>query len=320
MHSSFERSSQFGLKDNLWQLALFAFIAAFLLISSIGVLLFHRQNTLSETLASSGAGGRRQFIAEHCAHARLPDRKTGKAFSKGSAEKPGRRLNSSEAADSRGLSGTQPMSTFSIALRLLVPALLCILATVTQVYTYAPLFVYALAAGLGFMAPDFWLSNRISARQLKLRLGLPEALDLIVICVEAGLSMDKATMRTSEELRISQPAIADELNLVYLEQRAGRPRGEAWKHLGDRTDVDNIRSLASILIQADKFGTSIGKTLRAHSETLRTRRRQDAEEQAAKTTVKLVFPLVLFIFPSLFVVTLGPSMIIMFEGFAKYLS
>jgi tight adherence protein C len=180
--------------------------------------------------------------------------------------------------------------------------------------------VYALAAGLGFMAPDFWLSNRISARKLKLRLGLPEALDLIVICVEAGLSMDKATMRTSEELRISQPAIADELNLVFLEQRAGRPRGEAWKHLGDRTDVDNIRSLASILIQADKFGTSIGKTLRAHSETLRTRRKQDAEEQAAKTTVKLVFPLVLFIFPSLFVVTLGPSMIIMFEGFSKYLS
>jgi tight adherence protein C len=180
--------------------------------------------------------------------------------------------------------------------------------------------VYALAAGLGYLAPDFWLSNRVAARQSQLRLGLPEALDLIVICVEAGLSMDKATMRTAQELRISQPAIADELNLVYLEQRAGRPRGEAWRNLGDRTDVDTIRSLASILIQADKFGTSIGKMLRAHSETLRTRRRQDAEEQAAKTTVKLVFPLVLFIFPSLFVVTLGPSMIIMFEGFSKYLS
>jgi tight adherence protein C len=127
-------------------------------------------------------------------------------------------------------------------------------------------------------------------------------------------------MRTAEELRISQPDIADELNLVYLEQRAGRPRTEAWKHLAERADVDTIRSLASILIQADKFGTSIGKTLRTYSETLRTRRRQDAEEQAAKTTVKLVFPLVLFIFPSLFVVTIGPSMIIMLEGFAKYLS
>jgi len=127
-------------------------------------------------------------------------------------------------------------------------------------------------------------------------------------------------MRTAQELRISQPAIADELNLVYLEQRAGRPRSEAWKHFGDRTAVDTIRSLASIIIQADRFGTSIGKTLRTHSETLRTRRRQDAEEQAAKTTVKLVFPLVLFIFPSLFVVTIGPSAIIMVRGFAKFLS
>ena len=103
-------------------------------------------------------------------------------------------------------------------------------------------------------------------------------------------------------------------------QRAGCPRAEAWKHFGERTDVDTIRSLASILIQADKFGTSVGKTLRAHSEGLRTRRRQDAEEKAAKTTVKLTFPLVLFIFPSLFVVTLGPSMIVMLEGFEKYLS
>jgi len=204
--------------------------------------------------------------------------------------------------------------------KVLVPGLLCLLVTVTRIYQLAPLFAYAIAGGLGFLVPDFWLSNRISARQMNLRLGLPEALDLIVVCVEAGLSLDKATMRTSQELRISQPAIADELNLVYLEQRAGRPRAEAWKNVGERTDVDTIRSLASILIQADKFGTSVGRTLRSHSETLRTRRRQDAEEQAAKTTVKLVFPLVLFIFPSLFVVTLGPSMITMMEGFKEFLS
>jgi tight adherence protein C len=218
--------------------------------------------------------------------------------------------------------GYRHESTINIfyASKVLVPGLLCLLATVTQLFQYGPCFVYALSAGLGFIAPEFWLSNRITARQMKLRLGLPEALDLIVVCVEAGLSMDKATMRTAEELRISQPEIADELNLVYLEQRAGRPRAEAWKHLSERTGVDTIRSLASILIQADKFGTSIGRTLRSHAETLRARRRQNLEELAAKTTVKLVFPLVLFIFPSLFVVTLGPSMIIMLEGFAKYLS
>ena len=136
-----------------------------------------------------------------------------------------------------------------------------------------------------------------------------------MVCVEAGLSLDKAILRTAEEMRVSQPAIADELGLISLEQRAGRPRADAWNECAKRTGVDTVRSLASLIIQADKFGTSVGKALRAHAETLRTRRRQDVEEQAAKTTVKLVFPLVLLIFPSLFVVTLGPSMIVMFEAF-----
>lgn len=204
--------------------------------------------------------------------------------------------------------------------RLVVPALLCLLATVSGFYEYNPLFVYGLAAGLGFLMPDYWVNNRIAARQMKLRLGLPEALDLIVICVEAGLTMDRATMRAAEELRVSQPAIADELNLVCLEQRAGRPRSEAWKHLAERTEVESIRSMTSILVQADKFGTSIGKSLRIYSETLRTQRRQEVEELAAKTTVKLVFPLVLLIFPSLFLVTLGPSMIVIMEGFSDFLS
>jgi len=300
-------------------LALFAFIAAFLLMSSIGVLIFYRQaalRRLSKVISLSADSSLLRSIAP-TRGAKIE--KLVKPFEK---VLPRSEQDVSSVQKRLIRAGYRDKSYVNIfySSKVLVPALLCLLATVTQIYTYSPLFVYAVAAGLGYLAPDFWLTKRVSARQLKLRLGLPEALDLIVICVEAGLSMDKATMRTAEELRISQPAIADELNLVYLEQRAGRPRAEAWKHVGERTDVDTIRSLASILIQADKFGTSIGKTLRSHSETLRTRRRQDAEEQAAKTTVKLVFPLVLFIFPSLFVVTLGPSMIIMFEGFAKYLS
>jgi tight adherence protein C len=288
-------------------------------MSSIGILVFHRRNILKR-LSQIGAKTADATLLQSIA----PSPRTRiEQIVKPFQEVVPRSLEDVSTLQKRLIrAGYREPGYVNIfyGAKVLVPAILCILITVTQVYAYAPLFLYALAAGLGFMAPDFWLSNRISARKLKLRLGLPEALDLIVICVEAGLSMDKATMRTAEELRISQPAIADELNLVYLEQRAGRPRGEAWRNLGDRTDVDTIRSLASILIQADKFGTSIGKMLRAHSETLRTRRRQDAEEQAAKTTVKLVFPLVLFIFPSLFVVTLGPSMIIMFEGFSKYLS
>jgi tight adherence protein C len=301
----------------MW-LALFAFIVAFLLMLSLGILLFYRQASLR----------RLSQVVSRAADASLIDSiapTSGSRFEK--LVKPFQKVVPRSTEDVVTVqkrlirAGYREKAAVNIfySSKVLVPSLLCIFVTVTQLYTYGPFFVYALAGGLGFLAPDFWLSNRISARQMRLRLGLPEALDLIVICIEAGLSMDKATMRTAEELRISQPAIADELNLVFLEQRSGRPRAEAWKRVGERTDVDTIRSMASILIQADKFGTSIAKTLRAHSETLRTQRRQDAEEQAAKTTVKLVFPLVLFIFPSLFVVTLGPSMIIMFEGFEKYL-
>jgi len=201
--------------------------------------------------------------------------------------------------------------------KVLVPISLSVFATVTGAYQMSPFFVYTVAAGLGFMVPDFWLGNRIKSRQLKVRLGLPEALDLMVICTEAGLGMDQAMSRVSEELKLSQPEIHDELVLVGLEQKAGRPRDEALKNLADRTDIDSVRALTTTLIQSDTFGTSVAKTLRVYSDTLRTQRRQQAEEIAAKTTVKLVFPLVLFIFPSIFVVALGPSAITMMEGFGR---
>jgi len=203
--------------------------------------------------------------------------------------------------------------------KVLVPLSLSLLVTLTGVYTWGPFFVYALAAGLGFLLPDFWLGNRIANRQLRIRLGLPEALDLMVICSEAGLSLDQALLKVSQELRFSQPEIADEFGLLMLEQKAGRPRDEALKGLADRTDIDSLRALVNTLIQADTFGTSIAKTLRVYSDSMRTRRRQQAEERAAKTTVKLVFPLVFFIFPSFFVVALGPAMISMYDGFAKFL-
>jgi tight adherence protein C len=203
--------------------------------------------------------------------------------------------------------------------KVVAPLLLCLLATVTGLYAAGGFFVYVMALGLGFLLPDFWLGHKIKTRQTNLRLGLPDALDLIVICVEAGLGMDRAILRTAVELHLSQPAIADELSLVSAEQRVGHHRADAWKNFGERTGVESIRALAAILIQADKFGTSVGATLRVHSETLRMRRRQDAEEMAAKTTVKLIFPLVLFIFPALFIVTLGPSMIIIMENLHNFL-
>ena len=202
--------------------------------------------------------------------------------------------------------------------KVLVPLALCLLALATNSVHGNSFFVYAIALGLGFLLPDFWLGRRIKTRQMHIRRGLPDVLDLLVICIEAGLSMDQATARTADELRIAQPAICDELGVVVLEQRAGRARSDAWKQFAERTGVESVRNLVSVLVQSEQLGTSIAKTLRVHSDTLRTQRRQKVEEQAAKTTIKLVFPLVLFIFPSLFLVTLGPAMIIMSESFQKY--
>ena len=156
-------------------------------------------------------------------------------------------------------------------------------------------------------------------RQYSIKKALPDVLDMLVICVEAGLGLDQATQRTAEELYMAHPALCEELNTVVLEQRAGRARTEAWKHLADRTDVETVRTLVSTLIQAEQYGTSIAKTLRTHSDTLRTQRIQQVEEAAAKTTVKLIFPLVLFIFPCMFLVTLGPAAIVISKGFKNFL-
>jgi tight adherence protein C len=202
--------------------------------------------------------------------------------------------------------------------KVLLPLLLCALALVTGLGRLSPFLVYALAIGLGFLAPDYWLRRQISRRQSRIRRGLPDVLDLLLICIEAGLGLDQATARTAEELRKAQPELCDELSIVVLEQRAGRARSDAWKHLAERTGVDCVRNLVSILVQAEQFGTSVGKTLRVHSNTLRTQRVQAVEEMAAKTTVKLVFPLVLFIFPSLFLVVMGPAVISMMDSFITF--
>jgi tight adherence protein C len=187
----------------------------------------------------------------------------------------------------------------------------------TGVCRLNPFFSLAVCAALGFLVPDFWVGNRISNRQTSIRCGLPEALDLMVICSEAGLGLDQTIQRVSQEVKLSQPEIHDEFGLIILEQRAGLPREDALKNFADRTGLSTARALANTLIQADTYGTNIAKTLRVYSETLRTQRRQRAEELAAKTTVKMVPPLVLFIFPSIFVVTIGPAAISIAENFAR---
>jgi len=163
--------------------------------------------------------------------------------------------------------------------------------------------------GFGFFLPRFVLKRLIRARQMRITLGLPDALDLTVICVEAGLALDQAMMRVGQDLHHAHPELSDEFHLVNLEMRAGKPRAEALRNLVERTGVDDIRSLAGTLIQTDRFGTSVAQALRVHSDSLRTERRQRAEEQAAKTTIKMVIPLVLFVLPSIMFVTLGPAVI-----------
>ena len=202
--------------------------------------------------------------------------------------------------------------------KVLLPLTLCAAVTLTgATHLVGPFFLYVLCLGVGFLAPDFWLGNRIKKRQGRISRGLPDVLDLLVICIEAGLSLDQATVRASEELKLAQPELCDELMVVVLEQRAGRPRTDSWKHMAERTGEENCRNLVSMLVQAEQFGTSIAKTLRIHSDTLRTKRMQEVEEAASKTTIKLLFPLVLFIFPALFLVVLGPAVIIIMENFGK---
>jgi tight adherence protein C len=165
------------------------------------------------------------------------------------------------------------------------------------------------AFGLGYILPGMVLARLAKRRAHRIRLSLADALDLLFVNVEAGLGLDQAMTRVGSELAFAYPELSDELRLINLELRAGKPRAEALRNLADRTGVDDLSSLVTMLIQTDKFGTSVAQSLRVYSETLRTKRRQRAEEAAAKTGVKMVFPLVFCIFPAIWVVTIGPAAI-----------
>ena len=300
--------------------AAFAFVVVFVLVSSAGLLLFYRE-AMTQRLSHLVTPGRKKYGVFGTLQ------RTGISFSNnmlGQLERLVPRSQSELSVIQRRLVRAGYRQDGAVKLfygaKVLAPLCFCLLAVMTGLVHYGGFFIYALALGLGFLAPDFWLGRQIASRQAKIRRGLPDALDLIVICIEAGQSLDQATVRTAQELRDAQPAISDELGVVVLEQQAGRARADAWRQFAERTEVDIVRNLVSVLVQSEKFGTSIAKTLRVHSDTLRTQRRQKIEEQAAKTTVKLVFPLVLFIFPSLFVVTLGPALIVITESFKTYFS
>ena len=178
----------------------------------------------------------------------------------------------------------------------------------------APLWA-VVVIGLAYVLPRFVLKRIIKQRQLAIKLGLADALDLCVICVEAGLSIDQSLVRVANELKMVHPALSDELLLMNLELRAGKPRAEAFRNLAGRTGVDDVRALSAVLVQTDRFGTSIAQALRTHADSLRTERRQRAEEQAAKTGIKMTPVLVLFILPAIFIVVLGPVVLQLIQNF-----
>ncbi len=295
--------------------AILAFCGIFILFASGGLLLFYREAMIQRIASVITPNPKQRKLSSTL-------QQTGTSLG-GVIESFERVIPKSQAEMSvvqqrlirAGLRKDGTMKTFYGA-KVVTPAILLIACYATGAGDYSFVF-YVIALAIGYLGPDFWLGRQIKQRQSKIRRGLPDVLDLLVVCIEAGLSLDQATSRTAEELAQSQPALCDELGIVVLEQRAGRPRSDAWKHMAERTDVDSVRNLVNVLIQSEQFGTSIAKTLRVHSETLRTQRIQKVEEMAAKLTIKLIFPLVLFIFPSLFLVVLGPAGIIMSESFAQ---
>jgi tight adherence protein C len=192
-----------------------------------------------------------------------------------------------------------------------------VLASPALLLLSGPLRWFAVAVGalIGYFGPGVVVERLIKARQREIDNGLPDALDLLVVCIEAGSGLDQALLKAGDELAITYPVLAEELRMVNTEIRAGKPRMEAFKAFAQRTKVDDVRSLVNMLIQTDRFGTGIGAALRTHSETSRIKRRQRAEEAAEKIGVKLVFPLVLFFFPAFYVIVLGPAAIQFIQTF-----
>jgi tight adherence protein C len=204
-----------------------------------------------------------------------------------------------------------------LGMRLAIPAALGLTAAMAF---SGGIVAFVIALVVGFFLPDFWLGYAINRRREHLRLSLPDSLDLLAICLEAGLGLDQAVVRVGQELEVSHPELSEELLLINFEQRAGVQRNSAWQAFAVRANFESARSFVAMLIQTDRFGTPIAKSLGAFSDALRTQRRQKAEERAAKTTIKLVPPLVFCIFPAMGVVVIGPAVVAVshfFEHFMK---
>ena len=286
-------------------LPVLAFLFASLLVGAFGMRLAGRGTTVIEQRLDEVTGGRArqaQDAAQFDAVVRTL-KKVGSVLPQRASEMGKLRLRLVQA----GFRGTEALPIF-FGIRV-ASSLGAFVAFATPIFMRPNVGLAFGACLLTFVLCGMVLARLAKRRQHRIRLSLADALDLLVVSVEAGLGLDQALLRVGEELAFAYPDLSDELRLVNLEMRAGKGRTDALRNLGERTGVDDLESLVAMLVQTDKFGTSVAQSLRVYSETLRTKRRQRAEEAAAKTGVKMVFPLVFCIFPAIFVVTIGPAAI-----------
>ena len=285
-------------------LPLMGFLFISLLITAIGMSLVRGETAIERRLGELSLPGSLPAVPAP-GNERLLNtlKRLGRA-----APKPSREIGKlKERLIYAGYRGSEALTVF-FGIRLGLAIVLFLLGT-SPFIPKSGLIAGLAGAALGYLLPSMGLARLAKRRQHRIRLSLPDALDLLVVSVEAGLGLDQAIQRVGEELAFAHPELSGEMRLINLELRAGKGRADALRNLAERTGVDDLSSLAAMLIQTDKFGTSVARSLRVHSETLRTKRRQRAEEAAAKTGVKMVFPLVFCIFPAIWVVTIGPAAI-----------
>jgi len=301
--------------------------------ASIQILVFIATTAAFLGIANFLAGAREEKQRHDRLSGRRPRRadpvqKTNiKSLLTGFLEPVGKRLSSSQNQSklrrdlqTAGYYGTRPVTVFlgaRLVLTIALPVLFVVYGSVLNMPLNFTFMMVIVLAVLGLRMPGFWLARKITRRRASLQAGLPDCLDLLVVCVESGLGIDSAILKISEKMAVASPELAQELHFVHLEMQAGQTRQDALRHLGGRTGVKDIQSLVAKLIQSEKFGTGVAKSLRVHADTIREKRKQQAEEQAGKTAVKLLFPLVLFIFPALFVAILGPAVLRMIEAIGK---
>lgn len=296
-----------------------AFVLLFLLEVAPG-----RNPLMAERLAElQGAGRDTPVILQQRRRQAQTDRLKGVLQAFGEAVQE--RSSSSSALRQRLIRAGYPNAAavpMFMGTRLALPAGLFIGAgAVLPALGYSAAFTLIMAiyfAVMGYVLPGMAIGRRIKKRQKEMQKALPDALDMLVVSVEAGLGLNAALVRVSEEIDRMSPVLSEQLGLVNLEIRAGTSREDALRNLAERTGLQDISSLVGMLIQTDRFGTSVAQALRVHADTMRTKRRQRAEEAAAKTTIKLVFPLVFCIFPAMFVVILGPALIQIYQALTAF--